>query len=440
MQNISEPRYLIVPIDQIELLEDNPREISAREFKKLCNDVKKDPDFLIQRPPLVNNITSENRMVAYAGNQRLKAAKANGMKEIGVWVQDNVPKNIQDERMLKDNLHRGEWDFEKLKAFDFSLLQDAGFELSQLGNYFKETQEVQEDNFPVKKFIEELKEPTTKKGDIYQLGKHRLMCGNSLLEDDVEKLMAGDVADIIYCDPPYNIGLSYDKGIKPSSIKKRYTNSVFNDNMTNHDYLAWLIQIVNNAKSVSKNDAHVFFWCDPKYIGIIQDSFIYSGVTNKSVCFWIKNNFNPVLQMAFHRLIEPCVYGTIGSPKLNNEFRNMTEILNKEIAGRKIFESLMDYTDTWVVSREVSQNYVHPTQKPCGLHEKPLNRCSFPGDIVLDLFGGSGSTLMSCEQMQRSARLMEMDPIFCDVIVKRWESYTGLKASLIHSVKNNHNE
>lgn len=425
---MSSPRLENIDIDLIDLTDYNPRSITKNDFKKLCSDIKKDPNFLIQRPPLLNLSTFNQRYVCYAGHQRLLAAKEIGYKTIQCFVEENLHKTIQDERLLKDNLHRGVWDFEKLKLFDLSTLSDAGFELKDLGSFFKETASVEDDNFPVEKIYNEIKDPKTKSGDIFQLGNHRLMCGNSAKQDDVFKLMNEEKAHVIYCDPPYNIGLSYDKGIKPSAIKKKYTNTVFNDSMTNHDYLAWLLQIIDNALQNSLPDIHCFFWCDPKYIGIIQDSYNYSKIQNKSVCFWIKNSFNPTLQMAFNRLIEPCVYGTVGKPKLNDTFRNFTEILNKEISGKKIFESLMDYTDMWTVARDPSQNYVHPTQKPCNLHEKPLNRCTDMGDIVLDLFGGSGSTLMACEQMNRSARLMELDPIFCDVIINRWENYTGKKA------------
>jgi len=126
------PQFLLLPIDEIELLEDNPREINEKEFKDLCNDIRKDPNFLMQRPPLVNLITKENRKIAYAGNQRLKAAKHNGLNEIWVWVENDVPKTIQQERMLKDNLHRGEWNFNKLLEFDHSWLSDIGFKNADL--------------------------------------------------------------------------------------------------------------------------------------------------------------------------------------------------------------------------------------------------------------------------------------------------------------------
>lgn len=132
MAKLSEPKFLKLSIEQIEFPEWNPREISSKEFKKLQADIKKDPDFLQQRPPLINFLTKEKRYICYAGNQRGKAAAANGEKEIWVWVQNDVPKEVQDERMLKDNLHRGEWDFEKLKNFGNDFLLDLGFGMKDL--------------------------------------------------------------------------------------------------------------------------------------------------------------------------------------------------------------------------------------------------------------------------------------------------------------------
>lgn len=121
-----------LPISSIELLDYNPREISKSDFDKLCNDIKKDPTFLTQRPPLINHVTSENKYVCYAGNQRVKAAQSLGYNEIDVWIESDVPKSLQDDRMLKDNLHRGQWDFDKLSDFDIGFLQDVGFGIKDL--------------------------------------------------------------------------------------------------------------------------------------------------------------------------------------------------------------------------------------------------------------------------------------------------------------------
>lgn len=132
-------------------------------------------------------------------------------------------------------------------------------------------------------------------------------------------------------------------------------------------------------------------------------------------------------QVAFNKVYEPCVYATRGKPFLNKGITKLNEILNREVeTGNRVFEEIMDYFDLWLVPRDV--DYEHPTQKPITLHEKPIKRCTAPGHLILDLFGGSGSTMMACEQTKRTCYTMEKDPIFAQVIINRYEEHTGNKA------------
>jgi DNA modification methylase len=137
-------------------------------------------------------------------------------------------------------------------------------------------------------------------------------------------------------------------------------------------------------------------------------------------------------QVAFNKAYEPCVYGTVGKPSLNKNIRNLNEILNQEVgSGNQVHDEILEMITIWLDKRDNAQEYEHPTQKPITLAEKPLKRCASPGGVILDLFGGSGSTLIACEQIKRSSRLMEQDPIFASVIVNRWEVFTNLKAKKI---------
>jgi DNA modification methylase len=139
---------------------------------------------------------------------------------------------------------------------------------------------------------------------------------------------------------------------------------------------------------------------------------------------WIKNNFNMTPQVAFNKVYEPCVYGTTGSPSLRKELKNLNEILNQNVeSGNQVVDEITEMLNVWLVKRDNAQEYEHPTQKPITLCEKPMKRCTKAGDIVLDLFGGSGSTLIAAEQLNRRAYLMEIDPVFCDVIKRRYEEY-----------------
>ena len=147
---------------------------------------------------------------------------------------------------------------------------------------------------------------------------------------------------------------------------------------------------------------------------------------------WVKNNQNPTPKIAFNRLIEPCIYGTIGKPYLNTDYKNANEILNQEVSvGNQLHDELFDMIDLWLVRREHGNEYQHPTQKPVGLNEKPLKRCSAPSHIVFSGFGGSGSDLVACEQLNRKWYGVEQDPVFATVIIDRWEKFTGRKAERV---------
>jgi len=144
----------------------------------------------------------------------------------------------------------------------------------------------------------------------------------------------------------------------------------------------------------------------------------------------VKNNHNMTPQVAFNKAYEPCVYATRGKPYFA-PINNLNEVLNKEVAtGNRTLDDILDLLDLWLVKRLPGQDYEHPTAKPPTLHEKPLRRCTKPSDVVVDLFGGSGSTLIACEQLKRRAFLCEIDPVFCDVIIKRFTELTGKEATL----------
>jgi len=148
---------------------------------------------------------------------------------------------------------------------------------------------------------------------------------------------------------------------------------------------------------------------------------------------WIKNNFNMTPQVAFNKVYEPCIYGTVGKPHLDKNYKNLNEVLNKEVGnGVELMDDIMDILNIWLVKRDSAQEYQHPTQKPITLNQKPMKRCTKLNDIVLDLFGGSGSTLIAAEQLKRRAYLMEIDPIFCEVIKKRYEQFTNKRAEKIN--------
>lgn len=234
--------------------------------------------------------------------------------------------------------------------------------------------------------------------------------------------------NMIYCDPIYNISYDYNRGM---GKKNKYGADV-QDTRSDKEYETFLKKAMENAIAVSEKDFHCFFWADQSYIWLIQKLYSDLGIKNRRVLHWVKNSFSPTPQCAFNKATESCIYGTMGDPFLSPQVKNLNEIMNKEVAsGNRTIDDILDLIDIWLVKRQPTSEYQHSTSKPVTLHEKALRRCTKPNDIVLDLFGGGGSTLIACEQMKRRCYMAELEPRFCDVIIKRYEDLTGQKAKLI---------
>lgn len=389
----------------------NPRKIGEKEKADLSESIEQYGAVI---PLVINAGKRDNRLIG--GHQRLGIYIDRGMEEVDVMVPDRELTLEEEMRLnLRLNKNLGEWDEEKLQDLNVEMLLEVGFGDEELSNIFDNV-EILEDEGLLKRAIEKAqRETTVKLGDLYELGNHRLFCGDARDEKNVEKLMGDKKANMIYCDPPYNIGLDYSKGV--GTVGKE-------------DYFAFIETTVRNILKFSNlKNLHAFYWCDERYIWLMQSIFAKVGLDNKRVCFWVKNNASPTPQIAFNKVYEPCVYATKGRPFLNPNYRNLNEIMNKEIGtGNEVIDDIMEIFNIWIMKRDTPQEYEHPTQKPIALHEKPLKRCTAPGDLVVDLFGGSGSTLMACEQINRRCFMMEIDPVFCQTIINRWEEYANRKA------------
>ena len=377
--------------------------------------------------PIIANCANGRKNTVIGGHFRLFVAKELVYTEVPV-VYVNIP-DLEKEKELNLRLNRnvGQWDIELLKEFEMDLLLNVGFDDADLAPIWDQ-RETEEDGFDVEKKLAEIKTPIVQAGDLYKLSKHFLLCGDAADPNTVIRLMKGAKANMAYCDPPYNIKLDYSKGISTSG---KYGGQE-SDKKSLAEYREFLKKTIENALTVLEPDAHVFYYCDETYIGLVQALYEELGITNRRVCLWVKNNLNMTPAVAFNKLYEPCVYGTVGKPFLSDKVQNLTEILNKEIdTGNRAIDDILDILNIWLVKRLAGQDYSHPTEKPVTLHEKPLRRCTKPRDIVLDLFAGSGSTLMACEQMGRICYTTELDPIFCEVILARFEAETGVKPQLI---------
>lgn len=386
----------------------NPRKISEKERADLEQSLKT-WGYVV---PVSINIGSRNNTLI-GGHQRIAILGALGLLELDVDVR--VPSReltLVEEKELNISLNKmgGAFDFDKLfKDFDIDTLLRSGFgdeELSLMWNdvdVIDDTkgEDVGEDEQKSKKPVL----PRMAKGDIYKIGAHRLMCGDQTNEN-VSKLMGEELADIVYCEPIFN--RKEDKDLYANLVESVITFMVYH----------------------SKEDAHFFIWCDPTQIGAVQNIYDEKGIENKTVCLWIKNSSIPSMKNAFSGVYQPCVYGTCGTPFTEKKYDKFNEILNAHVdTGNGLHDDVMDLFNIWLVRKDLIEE--GETKKPVNLIQKPLRRCSAPGHILLDLFGGDGGTMMACQQMGRRARVMESDPVACENILKRMEKFTGLTAEKI---------
>ena len=334
-------------------------------------------------------IIIDKNNVIVAGHTRYKAAKKLGINTVPVIIADDLTDEQIKAFRLADNkvAEQAEWDIDLLneeleEIFDIDMT-DFGFEV------LEEEKEVEEDGYePVKP-----KEPVTQKGDIWKMGGHVLLCGDSTCTTDVEKLMQGEKADMCFTDPPY--GYEYQSNARNKSKK---------------------FDVIENDDKILD-----FF----PNIQLVCNGFVFVCTTWKVLDKWLP------LFKKYHELTNMIIWnkGGGGVGDLKHTFSTDYEVIlcasnGKELTGKRI-------GSVWTIKKDSSSSYVHPTQKPVKLSEFAIRNTTERGDIVLDLFGGSGSTLIACEQMERKCRIMEYDPAYCDVIVDRWEKLTGNKAELV---------
>lgn len=380
-----------VNIKDLKPYEKNPRR-NDEAVKFVASSIK---EFGFKVPIIV-----DKDMIIIAGHTRYKAAKRLKLKEVPVIMADDLTDEQVKAFRLADNkvAERSEWDFDLLTD---ELIDILDINMEQFGFEFDGgvEDEVQEDDFE----IEPPKEPKAKLGDIYQLGRHRLMCGDSTNVEDVEKLMNGSQADLLLTDPPYNVDY---EGKTKEALK------IENDHMGDDSFYQFLYDIFTNAYAVMKDGASFYVWYASKEVVNFTKSITEAGLTVKQELIWNKNSM-VMGRQDYQWKHEPCLYGW------------------KETASHNWYS---DRKQTTVIDIDrPTRNSLHPTMKPIPLFDYLIKNSSKKGDVILDLFMGSGTTLMACEQNDRVAYGMEFDPRYVDVIVERWEQFTGEKAVRIDS-------
>lgn len=402
----------------------NPRKITSEKFAQLIERIKSRGFHDVIKIDTDNTILS--------GNQRKKALQKLGIKEVTVLVPNRKLTNEERDKVgLESNTNDGEWDTDLLQSFSINLLADVGLDVGELSDMWAENLEAEDDDFDEAKELAKIIKPKTKLGDLIIMGQHKLLCGDSTNPTVLKKLFGKERASMIYSDPLYNLkgGVSYSSGV---GGKSNYGGNV-NDTRTDNEYEEFLRKSMIAALAMTKIDAHVFYWSDQSYIWMIQTLYRELGITNRRVCLWLKNGQNPTPGVAFSKAFEPCTYGTIGKPFISTNLQNANEVMNGEMTtGNSLHEEV---SDLWLSKRLAGKDYTHATSKPPKLHEKAIRRCTRPGDIILDSFSGSASTMVTAEQLKRRVFAVELEPAFCDLAIRRYEKLTGRKAKIIRDEK-----
>jgi site-specific DNA-methyltransferase (adenine-specific) len=368
-----------VKLSAIKSNPNNPRLIKDDKFKKLVQSIKDFPKMLELRPIVVND-----DMVVLGGNMRLKACKEVGLKEVPIIKASELTEDQQREFIVKDNVGFGEWDWDMIaNEWDTEQLVEWGLDLPK---DMEVRLDAEEDDFEVP---EGGIETDIVIGDLFEIGEHRLLCGDSTQTDTFEKLFGGHLADLVVTDPPYNV--AYEGKTKDALTIK-------NDSMSNDAFYQFLYDFYTALGAYTKAGGAWYVWHADSEGANFRLAMKNAGIMVKQCLIWVKQTM-VMGRQDYQWKHEPCLYGwKEGAAHGWYSDRKQTTVLNFD---------------------RPSRNAEHPTMKPIPLFSYQIGNSSKEGDIVADAFGGSGTTMVACHQMQRKAYLVEFDPKYCQVIIDR---------------------
>ena len=357
-------------------------------------------------------INSDNTIIG--GHQRVNVLRDEGDDEIGVIVVD-LDKNREKALNLALNKITGSWDDEALASLLVELKDldtETGFSDEEVYKLLEDLGKStsKDDEFDVVDELDEIEIPRTIRGDRYLLGNHILFCGDSIDENDVRVLMGGVEADMVFTDPPWNV----DYAEVGHNESKR---GILNDSMSTEEFHTFLNSVFSNMGKVVKAGCMTYVVMSTSEWGSLMNVMDQCGYHWSTTIIWVKDSL-VLARKDYHTRYEPIWYGW------------------REGSSRLIPLEDRTQSDVWEIDRP-KRSDEHPTMKPVPLVARAVMNSSKPGDVVLDLFGGSGTTLIACEEVGRSCHIMELDPKYCDVIVRRWEHMTGKKAILEREGENN---
>lgn len=423
------PLALIDPnTGQVEGLPKNPRLIRDKNFKSLKQSIEDNPEMTALREILV--YPQGDRFVIIGGNMRYEAMKSLGLETAPCKV---IPKDTPVEKLrqivLKDNSGFGEWDYDLLgNDWDKDLIDACCIEIPDIDKIETEEETAEDDHFDPSDALPA--KPITKLGDIWKLGDHRLICGDSTQQATLDALMGDETADCLITDPPYNVNYQGSNGKK-----------IENDNMDEAAFAA-----TNNHL---KEGGAFYIWHSDNHGLTFRNACKSVGWDTRQTLIWNKNSL--VLgRQDYQWKHEPCLYGwKAGAGHYFTPRRDLTTVidaaqaididsLNKDEL-RKMLHLIVDASlpTTVIDCDKPLRSAEHPTMKPIPLIAQQVKNSTRRHEIVLDIFGGSGTTMMASEQLGRKCCMVEYDPGYCDVIVKRWEELTGRQAERLGNVSTN---
>ena len=399
----------IVYVDAQDLkpAEYNPRQATEKE----CTDLKKSISAFGLVDPIIVNSAAHRHNIVIGGHFRLRMAQELGYKQVPVVYVDIPDLAREQELNLRLNKNSGQWDYDLLANFEEEILKGVGFDSRELDSIFQ-LDAVGGNDVP------DLRPATDiVPGDLYSLGEHRLLCGDALVWAHVERLMAGAKASMVFTDPPYNV--DYQGGMNTHSQNKR--KGILNDKMSSEAFYKFLYDACVNMIMATSG---AFYICmSSSELHNLYRAFTDAGGHWQTYIIWAKDTFT-LSRSDYQHQFEPIMHGLSEDVALVAE-KEAEPILygwskHDWYGGRK-------QGDVWLIDRP-KKSIEHPIMKPVELCGKAIVNSSRREGVVLDVFGGSGSTLIACEALNRRCFMMELDPIYCQVIIDRWERFTGEKA------------
>lgn len=420
---MTEMKIEYLNIADIQPYENNPRN-NDDAVEYVANSIR---EFGFKVPIII-----DRNNVIVAGHTRLKASELLGLTEVPcIRADDLTDEQIKAFRLADNKVSEiATWNMdllrEELDGIEMAM-EEFGFEDIGIDDI-----DITEDDFDFEEAFE--KPARTKRGEIYKLGDHRLMCGDSTVWEDVQKLMNGLTADMIMTDPPYNVNVSNSQGM-----------TIDNDNMQDEQFYNFLESAFGNMAEVLKEGGPFYIWYAGKEHINFESALRANDLWPRQQLIWVKSQF--ILgRQDYQWQHEPCLYGwKEGSGHFFIYDRTQSTVLEKPInyddltreQAIKIIKDMLaeEQATTIIKEKKPTKNDLHPTMKPVPMLARLINNSSEKGDLVLDLFGGSGSTMIACEELGRTCYMMEYDPKYADVIIDRWEELTGRKAVKLGEVK-----